>query len=130
MRVTGDGSSPREGGSVAPMRLRLSASDKKSKGARRCSWRGKGISGGGGKERAVMALDAFKAARWGSRGGGIQSEAVPCGEEVGEGPDSTYRRWTASNGPATVCTSGTRVGNAQTGEDGALTRGPSHCAGF
>jgi hypothetical protein len=55
---------------------------------------------------------------------------VPRGEEVGEGPDSTGRRRAADNGPAAVRMSGMRVGDAQTGEDGALTRGPSHCAGF
>jgi hypothetical protein len=43
---------------------------KEVKGARRCSRRGEGRRGGGGKERAAMALGAFKAARQGSRGGG------------------------------------------------------------
>jgi hypothetical protein len=39
-----------------------------------------------------MALDAFKAARRGSRGGGFWSGAVSHGEEVGEGPGRSSRR--------------------------------------
>jgi hypothetical protein len=115
---------------VVSERLRRPASDKKSREVRWCSRCEKGRRGGGGKERAAMALDTFKAARrgsWGGGGGPVRGGATRLEGAGGARPD---RQEVAGNGPAAVRTGDALVGGARTGEDGALTRGPDHCAGF
>jgi hypothetical protein len=59
-----------------------------------------------------------------------QSGTAPRGEEVGEGPVPTDRWRAASNGADAMHVGSALVGIAWTREDGALTHGPSHSAGF
>jgi hypothetical protein len=65
------------------------------------AWKGK--KGRWGIEWVATMLGAFKAARRGSRGGGIWSGAAPRNEEVGDGPGPISRWRAAGNGPAMAC---------------------------
>jgi hypothetical protein len=104
-------------------RRRRPTSDKKSSGVRSCSRTRKGRRGGGENEWAATTLDAFKAVRRGSKGGGCWSGAEPHDKEVGKGPARP-----AGGQQRPDC--GACVGSTRTGEDGALTHGPGHRVGF
>jgi hypothetical protein len=92
--------------------------------------RGKRGRGGG------CALDWSGGGAEGEKGGdgGARSLLKRRGGEAEEGGWSgpgrrhAARRW--GRGPATTRAAGACVGDARTGEDGVLTRGPGHCVGF